>query len=168
MFIEVFLGALLGVPAGYMTNALWTRKIDEARRAQLKSAIKSAIDSNSQLIERLAETVDSPGRTPTFNVDTTLFASTSAIKYEILDDIKLCENIDRLHFEISHLSRKIDLLLNLDFSPTARLAIDGPGGSMYNILRPPLVDSIKESIKVIKNLIATVNTKFQQSSRDNH
>jgi len=159
--LGTFLGALLGILGGLAINFLWSHHVDKTRRQQLRAAIKNAVESNAKLVEQMADWIAEPGCTPFFNVDLPLLESTAALKYEVLGDIGLCREIDHLRFELVHLSRKVDLLLDLDFDPSARLAISDPKGSMYNILRPPLVESLKVHIGTVKDVIATVQVKLQ-------
>jgi len=139
----------------------WSHRVDKTRRDQLRAAIKNAVESNAYVVGQITDWIEKPGGTPFFNVDLPLLESTAALKYEVLGDIELCREIDHLRFELVHLSRKVDLLLDLEFNPSARLAIDDPKGSMYNILRPSLVASLKAHIETIKGVIATVGTKLE-------
>jgi len=158
--LGTFLGALFGIPAGLALNYWWGHCVDKLRRNQLRTAIKQAVDSNANLVEQIKQWIEKPG-TPSFNVDLTLLESTASLKYEILDDVELCKEIDHLRFELVHLSRKVDLLLNLEFNPSARMAIDDPKQSPYNILRPRLVESLKVHLEPVADTLEKLKTKLQ-------
>ena len=159
--LGIFLGALLGIPAGLALNHAWDKRVDASRRKQLLSALKGAVDKNGYLIGQIHEWVSKSGGTPFFNLDLTLLESTATIKYDLLADIDLCREIDYLRFELTHLSRKVDILLDLEFNPSSRMAIDAPEGSMYYKLRPKLVQAISSHIEPIKKTVEQLQTKLQ-------
>lgn len=159
--LGTFLGALLGIPSGLALNHAWKKRVDAARRNQLLSALKASLDKNKHLITEINKWVGQTGGTPFFNVDTTVLESTAAIKYDLLNDIDLCRKIDYLRFELIHLSRKVNILLDLEFHPSSRLAIDCPEGSMYNKLRPILVQSIHSHIDSIQDTIESLEPQLK-------
>lgn len=160
--LGTFLGVLLGVPAGFALNYAWGKRVDAKRRGQLWSAIKDSVDKNAYLVGQIEEWVGQPDGILFFNVDLPLLESTASLKYEVLDDIELCREIDHLHYELVHLSRKVDILLELEFNPSARKAIDHPKGSRYNILRPPLIESIKSHLPALTKTIRLLQSKLQR------
>ena len=151
--LGIFLGALLGIPAGIWLNSIKKNRADKTRKEQLKSAIKESVKKNVGLLKQIEEWITNPGGTPFFNVDLPLLESTANLKYEILHDINLCREIDHFRYELTHLSRKIDLLLGLEFDSSARNVKDTPQGltSMYSLLRPDLVKAIHSHIQPIQD-----------------
>jgi hypothetical protein len=160
--LGTFLGALLGVFSGLAVNHAWSKQADHARRTQLKAVLRSAVDHNADLLVMI-ETVMGKGGFPTFNVDLPLLESTASLKYELLD-ADLCREIDRLRYELTHLARKVDLLLKLEFDPSAKnvgLALDGSGEtSEYMQLRPKLVGAIIAHIAPINTMIANLQARL--------
>ena len=159
--LGIFLGALLGIPAGLALNHAWEHRVDSAKRKQLRSALKESVDKNSYLIGQIRNWVSEPGGTPFFNVDLTLLEATATLKYDILNDIALCREIDSLRYELTHLSRKIDVLLDLEFNPNARMAVSGPEGTLYLLFRPKLTKSISDHIEPITNALESLKPKLQ-------
>lgn len=159
--LGIFLGALIGIPAGLALNHAWEHRVDSARRKQLRSALKETVDKNSYLIEQIKDWLSKPGGTPFFNVDLTLLEATATLKYEILNNIELCREIDTLRYELTHLSRKINVLLELEFNPSARMAVTGPEGSLYLLFRPKLTESIRVHLEPITKALESLKTKLQ-------
>jgi hypothetical protein len=159
--LGIFLGALIGIPAGLALNHAWEHRVDSARRKQLRSALKETVDKNLYLIEQIKDWLSTSGGTPFFNVDLTLVEATATIKYEILNDIELCREIDTLRFELTHLSRKINVLLELEFNPSARMAVSEPESSFYLLFRPKLVDSVRVHLEPITRTLESLKTKLQ-------
>lgn len=155
--LGTFVGAVLGIPVGCLVNSLSSKQINRTRRERLWAAIKETVIKNISLVGELEVYVRAGS--PFINVDLSLLDSTANLKYEVLDDIDLCREIDDLRFELEHLSRMVDLLLSLDFNPSARLAINTQG-RLYDQLRPELIDSITKRIKFIKPLLG----KLRQQS----
>ena len=96
--VGTFLGALLGIPAGIALNTTWKHRTDR-ERIRL-AALRQAVDQNMYLLGQIEDWI-SKGGAPFFNVDLTVLESTASMKYEVLDDIPLCRQIDHLRFELS-------------------------------------------------------------------
>lgn len=158
--LGTFLGALLGIPAGIALNHAWSKRVDKTRRWQLRSALRDTVDRNAYLVGQIEKSINKPGCISFLNVDLTLLESTSTLKYEVLDDIELCKQIDVLRYELVHFSRKVDLLLDLEVDPSARLATSAPAGSMYNLLHPKLAEAINVHIKPVKEMITSLQEKL--------
>jgi hypothetical protein len=156
--LGTFLGALLGIPTGFALNHCWSKSVDRARRTQLRSVLKRAVDQNDYLADEIEEWLGKGG-VPYFNVDLPLLESTASLKYELLD-AGLCQEIDHLRYELGHLARKVDLLLGLEFNPSARFAISSPAGSIYNELRPKLVESIRAHLQPIQKTLDQLKGKL--------
>ena len=150
-----------GHPGCLFLNYAWSHRVDKARRTQLIEAIRNSIQFNINLVGQIKEWIEKPNGTPFFNVDVELLASTTSLKYELLNNIPLCTELDRLLFEFRHLSRKVDLLLGLEFNPSSRMAISDPKGSMYNILCPRLTESLKSHIVQIEAALKKVEEHFR-------
>lgn len=158
--LGTFLGALLGIPAGIALNHAWSKRVNKTRRKQLRSALRDTVDRNASLVGQIEGWINKPGGISFLNVDLTLLESTSTLKYEVLDDIELCKQIDDLRYELVHFSRKVDLVLDLEVDSSARLATSAPAGSMYNTLRPKLVEAINVRIKLVKKMITSLQEKL--------
>lgn len=159
-FLGTLLGALFGIPAGFALNHLWGKWVGRNRRAQLKSAFKESLKNNASLVARIEECLDQGSSVPLYNIDLVLLESTASLKYEVLNDIELCKEIDYLRHELALLARKLDLLSDLEFNPSSRLAIDDPNGSFYNILRPKLIATIKSQVDPINERLREVASRL--------
>ena len=155
-----FLGALLGIPCGLALNHVWSVRVNTARTRQLRSALLNSITKNEGLLAEIDKWVGRIG-IPFFNVDLTLLDSTANLKYEVFDDIDLCRRIDHLRFELTHLSRKIEMLVRLETDPMSRTIRFGDAGTMYDILRTNVATSIQDHIKAIRENIADLQPRLQ-------
>ena len=50
-----------------------------------------------------------------YNVDTQILESTASIKYEIIDDLELNQQLDYIKYELLHIHRKIELQLTVAY-----------------------------------------------------
>jgi hypothetical protein len=97
-----------------------------------------------------------------FDVDRTILDATSSLEYEALDDIALCREIDSLRFELAHLSRKLDLLLQLEYDPEAKRVVFAEGvgqTTSYQQMRPQLAGSILSHIPTITAVLESLTGK---------
>ena len=155
--LGTFFGALLGIPAGFFINHLWSMFVDRKRRTQLLVALKRTVEHNCNLVDQIQESLRG-NNCPYTNVDLTLLESTASHKYELLD-AQLCQEIDELRYELGRLERKLDLLLDLEFHPSAKLAITSSAGSHYCEMRPALVESTKVNLQRIRERLNQLNSK---------
>jgi hypothetical protein len=160
--LGTFLGALLGIPAGLAVNHAWQYYADRDRRRQLLDAITRSVNQNDYLVGQVEDWLNKGGA-PYFNMDMPLLESTSSLKYELLD-VELCQKLDHLRFELDHLARKVDLLLKLEYDPTARLAMPGPNGPVmiYDMLRPGLAQAIQKHIPPIRKTAGELKAKLAE------
>lgn len=156
---QTFLGAFLGVPTGLWVNHLWSRREGKAKKAQLVEAFKTTITKNISVLGPIEEYAKAPTGYPYFNVDLSLFESTSSLKYEVFD-IGLCQQIDHARYELAHLERKLDLLLKLEFDASMRTVYTTAGTSMYDTLRPGLAGAIEAHIGPIRASLQSIETEI--------
>lgn len=162
--LGTFLAVALGIPAGFILNRILQDRANSARRKQLRAAILNAVKSNADLVKEIKAWTEDKGGYPFFNVDLSLFEATASLKYEVLDDFELCQAIDHLRFELSHLARKIDKLFDLEFDSQSRIAISSALGSMYNEFRPPLIESIGVHLDEISECIEKLKPRLEPTA----
>lgn len=156
IFLGSTLGALLGIYSGVRTREKWKERVDAEKREQLLHVLKEAVNKNGGLIEQVCDEVEK-NQTPTFNVDLTLLESTATIKYDLLDDMELCSELDELRYELTHLSRKIDRLFDLHLNTMVH-HFDNP--TALKALREGLVSSIVSHIEPIRKSVEQLKTKL--------
>lgn len=161
--LGTFLGAVLGIPAGLTVNRLWRDRANAARREQLRTAILNAVTSNAHLVDQIRDWTQGQDGCPSFNVDLSMFEATASLKYEVLDDFELCQAIDHLRFELSHLARKVDKLFDLEFDPSASMSFSG-NGSRYNQLRPQLIQAIGIHLDPIFKCIEELKSRLEPTA----
>ncbi len=163
LILGTALGACLGIPAGLLLDRILRKKADATRRQQLRAAILNAVVSNADVVATLKDWIQHTDAWLSLNVDLSIFEATASLKYEVLDDFELCQAIDHLRFELSHLARTLDQLLDLDFHPSAKLSVSWPGGtkeSMYNLLRPRLIEAIGGQLGPISQCIEELKRRL--------
>lgn len=157
--LGTFLGALIGIPAGLLLDRILRKKADATRRQQLRTAILNAVISNADVVATLKGWNPQSHGCPDFNVDLSIFEATASLKYEVLDDFELCQEIDYLRFDLSLLARTIDKLFDLEFDPSASMSF-GPGRPTYNQLRPQLVNAIEKYLDPISKRIEELRPRL--------
>jgi hypothetical protein len=148
--LGTFIGALLGIPAGFWVYRWSSRHADRERRTQLLSSLQQAVKHNIDLVGEVEKWIGQE-EYRYFNVDLTLLESTASLKYELLD-IDLCREIDHVRFELSHLGRKVDALLNLQINPWT--------GATHTILRKGLVEAIKVHLDPLKKTLSGLQDRL--------
>ncbi len=153
-FVATILGVVLGIPAGLWLNRRQERQDVKkssqernARRSQLRRIICTATDSNRQIVMHLREHIDK--NIVFFNVDTTVLDSTSAAKYELLDDLAACLAVDALRFHLHTLYREIELLLRVSFDGSLMALTtekDGKELPTQQHLRTRLIQTIQSKL----------------------
>ncbi|WP_417383971.1 hypothetical protein [Gimesia sp.] len=149
----IIFGCLVSFILGLVASRLMKKEDDDLKSNQLREGLKAAIKHNNDLLANLSEWVSNPGATPFFNLDLAILNSTSSIKYEYLEDFSLCEEIDKLRYELTHLTRKVDALFNLRFDPIFITQIHGENRKRLLDSHTLLKESIKEQISGTQKLI---------------
>jgi len=110
----------------------------------LRNALRRAIEHNLGTLTTIKEQ-PKENVVPTFNLDLALLDACAHSKYDILNNVSLCAMIVHLRFELSHLARQIDALLQLELDNTAREQgnfVEGRKPSLYSIVQPQLAQCI--------------------------
>lgn len=148
----------IGIPTGFGVRfgATWLWDVCFAKpekererlekKRKLREALKETLDRNIYLVDQIRTHIGN-NTLPTFNVDLTVLDSTASLKYDILGDFDTCRIVDLARFELAHVARKLDILLSMEFDSGMRLAVDSPHGSLYNALRPRLLQSLNATLE---------------------
>jgi hypothetical protein len=146
------LAVVLGIPAGLYVDRLISSRGSDKQRTQMKAALKRAIQHNLGTLATIRDQIAN-NAAPTFGLDLALLDATSQSKYETLDDIDLCANIDHLRFELDHLDRQVDSLLRLELDSGAKSAVfvqDGAATSLYSRAHPQIVNNIQVRLEPLE------------------
>jgi hypothetical protein len=154
-----FLGAVLGIPAGFYVNRWSSKHADRERKEQLFHAIRQAVEHNYALITEIECWINKQG-TLFFNVDLTVLDATASLKYELLGDIPLCRKIDRVRFELAHLARKVDLVLEITHDPMKRMPRDIDGVVIADMLLGKLYESMRIHILNIRSELGSLEERL--------
>jgi hypothetical protein len=124
-FGATLLGVIVGIPVALSINASQAKQ-EEQRRAEdasrerraratqyLKMVQLSLANSLTFLDYVMAQLA--PGRIIYSNLDIEQLESTAALKYEIIDDLAICGNLDLVRYDLRHISRLMDLNLTMSF-----------------------------------------------------
>jgi hypothetical protein len=156
---STFMGVFLGIPAGYILNHRWERRTDKIRTIELLAAIRQSLDHNMHLIGELERHIGTLEQLATFNVDFFLLDSIAGLKYELLE-VQLCQDLDRVRFELVHLGREVDMLLNLCFNPMALIPISETKESPFEHLSSTLRRIILQHIGTVRATLTEVQGKL--------
>lgn len=156
----VVLACFVSFILGLVADRIMQKNSEGEKRKQLRTGLKTVINHNDELMGGLSTWVQDPGTTPHFNVDIALLDATSAIKYELLSDVSLCKDVDKLRYELTHLSRKVDVLFSLRFNPIFITQPIGENGKRLGDAHK--IDSIGKHISTIKPLIDPLIVKLSK------
>ncbi|MBW1796037.1 MAG: hypothetical protein JRJ38_16715 [Deltaproteobacteria bacterium] len=159
-FASNVLATLLGVAVG-IPVALWidrfvsrrreSKEIAERRNAltqrknQFLQMLHEALRKNLALVEQMERELR-PESVIFYNVDTQLLESTSSMKNETIEDLDLNRRLDSIRYELLHLHRKVELQLEIEYSPYKAMA-------NYMDRRAQLVEAITAHFPRIKQEI---------------
>ncbi len=119
-------GVVVGIPVALLIDRLvskWQAKEEfnrqkeaaQRRKIQLLQTLKDALQKNFALVEQIEKEL-SPEAVIFYNVDLQLLEGTSSLKYELIDNLELNQQLDSIRYELIHLHRKIELQLDIEFS----------------------------------------------------
>ena len=163
LLIEIFgtfLGALAGIPAGLAINYFWTHHADSLRREKLMAALRDTVQTNLDTVQRVISAIQNPNGIVLFNADSSLLEATASLKYELIDDIALCQQIDRVRYQLGSFSKMVTTLLDLEFNATARALSFTGGQSMYAAMRSPLVDGLRGDASTLIDALEKLKSKL--------
>ena len=110
--LATLLGVFMGIPIGLWVNRMLISSSMEKKREDLIRVLQETVEKNLNLVNQMSREI-SPHFTITYNVDTTLLESTASIKYEIINNLELNRTLDTVRYELLHLYRQVDILLDL-------------------------------------------------------
>jgi len=124
--LATLLGALIGIPValGIDRHLAARRKAEEReqehiltreRKLQFIESLEAALLKNQQLVQQM-KTELTPQSVIFYNVDTLLLDSTSSIKYQLIEDLRVNQLLESIRYELAHLHRKVELQLEIEFS----------------------------------------------------
>lgn len=168
-FVCLLISVPLGVLIGLAVNHSWGEMKKSSERRQLLELLIGTLKRNDWLLDQLskyAQTIT----LPTFNLELVSLSAVASKKYEIIDDFDLCRTIDSVQYELSHTSRKIDMLCAIVCNPSAHkspLFVGGTEGfavpSFSETFGPQFRESIRTGIEQNKQLIAEVLPKLENA-----
>ena len=124
--VTTFLGASVAILAALGLRWLAqneTRKAASRRRKQLAQALGKRLEFNLDIAKQ-ATGLSDQGVLTGSNVDLSLLEATRSLKYEVIGDIKLSQDIDELGHHLTSLNRLIDLGFEIGYSGSF-IAISG-------------------------------------------
>jgi len=124
-FSATLLGVVIGVPVALAINRSQIKQGEDTRQTE---ALKNRGEKASQYLKMLQLSLNTcltfldhvqarltPGSVIYPSLDIEQLESTSALKYEILDDLSLCGMLDVARYELRFISRLLDLNLTMSF-----------------------------------------------------
>ena len=125
--IGAFIGGFLAIFAGLMVYSIQTYnqhvhevRIKNEEKRILLEGFKRSLQDNIKIMDGLVDFKNHAAMNPLIvvnNLNLNYFQSTSQIKYETLENIKLAEEIDDLTFRMNSLEQAIKNLQGIYFNP---------------------------------------------------
>lgn len=154
--LATLLGAVIGIPIALVIDRHLAarRKAEERQQAhtltlerklQLIESLEAALRKNQQLVQQM-KTELTPQSVIFYNVDTLLLDSTSSIKYQLIEDLRLDQLLDSIRYELAHLHRKVDLQVEIEFSAFKAM-------QRYQVRRSQLISAIRDHFPRIESEI---------------
>jgi hypothetical protein len=159
---------VVGIPIGFGVsmgvNHYWQKwsvepRENAARRQRQRTLIRVLTDNlhrNKGLVERVIEELEK-SVIPTFNVDLTLLDSTAQLKFEVLENLELCQALDELRYELDHTHRQIDIWIDVAFSGSRTK-------SAFQTIEPAIRAAIALRLPGDKSRIISLVTKLNDES----
>jgi len=155
--LATVLGVVVGIPTALWVDRFLIRRQEEKeatkeralatqRRRQMLQILREALQKNLNLVRQMEGELQ-PATVLFYNVDTQLLEATSAIKYEILDELELSRLLDSIRYELLHLHRKVELQLEIEYSASKAM-------TSYGKMRAQLVQAIRDHFPRIKDEIS--------------
>ena len=106
-----FFSIALGIPAGLEINRRWHNKQDRQRQIQLLKQLKNMFKENLGYLKRILEEMNKGLISiPSFPLDLVTLNGTSQYRHEIVLNSELLRKIDKAHFELVHVDRRLEIL----------------------------------------------------------
>jgi hypothetical protein len=111
--IVAFVALPLGIPFGLWVNRRLQRTQERGRRAQLLKQLASVLNANVGYLRQAHNVMLSDVyKVPSFPLDLVTLEATANVRYELLYDHSLREAIDKAHFELRHVNRRFEILVD--------------------------------------------------------
>jgi hypothetical protein len=104
-----FFGALLGIPSGMALYSWTALRSKREKRRQFLVMMKAALAKNYGLLKQMEQDIEGPGKVLYYTLDTSVLEATSSIKYELIDDLSVNQEIDGIRYELLHIQRKLQI-----------------------------------------------------------
>ncbi|MBD3675415.1 MAG: hypothetical protein HUJ26_18020 [Planctomycetaceae bacterium] len=109
LFVAVF-----GIPIGLKINQMSQARMDEGTRGKLLKSTRYALGNYVKDLRKAAEMFNEQIMwAPSFEIDTDTLARLKNTRYELIEDSKLNLLIDKAHFDVVHVNRRIGLIIEM-------------------------------------------------------
>lgn len=154
-------GVIFGIPFALWLNRRQVRHEDKKEaetsrkhETEVREVLCRAIEKNKSLLQQMATELKTMAIF--YNVDLSVFESLPSTEILCATNLAASEKLAHLRYELTHLHRKIELQLTIEFDGTLRSQIIKivPGGQnvmRYDIMRSQLVGAIDQHLPSIIN-----------------
>lgn len=153
-FIVTFVGVIIGIPFALWINRRQAareqanaKSADTAKARQVLQALKQSVQKNIGLLNQML--TDLKAMAIFYNVDLSVIQAFETQQAILIEDVALSEKLANLRYELSHLHRKVELQLQIEFDGSLRalnLGLNTPQGpqqiNAYAKMRSDLVGAI--------------------------
>ena len=100
----------IGIPTGLEINRIWHKIQDNHRKIQLLIQLKNVFIENLGYLNAVVrEMNEGLLRIPSFPLDLVTLDATSQYRYELITNSELLSKIDKAHFELIHVNRRLEI-----------------------------------------------------------
>ena len=115
-----FFSVALGIPAGLEINRRWHKNQEIQRQTQLLKILRDKFCENQGYLKQILDEMNEGLiRIPSFPLDLVTLNGTSQYRHEIISNPELLREIDKAHFELIHVDRRLEILQLRFISSTA-------------------------------------------------
>jgi len=121
--VPPLVGSFSGVFVAFLINSYISRRKRKKQRKDLLLLLHAALEKNKLRVEKLEEKLERGIYTPHYKIDVLPLESTVSLQYELIDSFNLKKNLDTVRYELSHLNRKLDILVTTQNNEDYRIAV---------------------------------------------
>ena len=112
--VLAFVSIAIRIPAGLEINRNWQNIQDDNKKKQLLNSLRLVFQKNQEYLDQVfIQMLIELRNVPSFNLDLITLDATSHIRHELLSDQDLLKVIDKAHFELAHVDRRLALAQQL-------------------------------------------------------
>jgi len=158
-FLQNLIATLIGVSVGFIAAYRYNEyRIEKTRKEREQALLKSIKATLIEASENIQNIIKKPNQIWLSKPDITVLESTASIKYEIIKDLELNGEIDRILFALSNLSSLVWMVQQGMIAPQnsgspPHMGIDMIERIIVSICKEKIQQSIEDALKRIEDIL---------------